>query len=162
MPVNNEVQVMNHSCPRNLRITQPTGHLSCSSGYKGRISVDLRVFSLGAQLDCAITLRIRLHLFGSLNTICSSDGFSELGPPTHRTSCPWRKVRMRCRRDCDLLFSNLQNPVPFIRLDPAPRRSILSVICYPLSYGVPVRERYGSTLLPATREQHDQNCTQSH
>ena len=33
---------------------------------------------------------------------------------------------------------------------------------YPLSYGVPVRERYGSTLLPATREQHDQNCTQSY
>ena len=33
---------------------------------------------------------------------------------------------------------------------------------YPLSYGVPIRERYGSTLLPATREQHDQNCTQSH
>jgi hypothetical protein len=33
---------------------------------------------------------------------------------------------------------------------------------YPLTYGVPVRERYGSTLLPATREQHDQNCTQSH
>ena len=33
---------------------------------------------------------------------------------------------------------------------------------YSLSYGVPVRERYGSTLLPATREQHDQNCTQSH
>ena len=33
---------------------------------------------------------------------------------------------------------------------------------YPLSYGVPVRERCGSTLLPATREQHDQNCTQSH
>jgi hypothetical protein len=33
---------------------------------------------------------------------------------------------------------------------------------YPLSYGVPVRERYGSTLLPATREEHDQNCTQSH
>jgi hypothetical protein len=32
---------------------------------------------------------------------------------------------------------------------------------YPLSYGVPVRERYDSTLLPATREQHDQNCTQS-
>ena len=31
-----------------------------------------------------------------------------------------------------------------------------------LSYRVPVRERYGSTLLPATREQHDQNCTQSH
>ena len=26
---------------------------------------------------------------------------------------------------------------------------------YPLSYRVPVRERYGSTLLPATREQHD-------
>ena len=33
---------------------------------------------------------------------------------------------------------------------------------YPLSYRVPVRERYGSTLLPAIREQHDQNCTQSH
>ena len=33
---------------------------------------------------------------------------------------------------------------------------------YPLSYGVPVRERYCSTLLPAIREQHDQNCTQSH
>ena len=31
---------------------------------------------------------------------------------------------------------------------------------YPLSYRVPVREWYGSTLLPATREQHDQNCTQ--
>ena len=37
-----------------------------------------------------------------------------------------------------------------------------SYILYPSSYGVPVRERYGSTLLPATREQHDQNCTQSH
>ena len=36
------------------------------------------------------------------------------------------------------------------------------LIDYPLSYGVPVREQYGSTLLPATREQHDQNCTQSH
>ena len=36
------------------------------------------------------------------------------------------------------------------------------VVYYPLSYGVPVRERYGSTLIPATREQHDQNCTQSH
>ena len=35
-------------------------------------------------------------------------------------------------------------------------------VYYPLSYGVPVRERYGSTLLPAIREQHDQNCTQSH
>ena len=35
-------------------------------------------------------------------------------------------------------------------------------VLYPLSYLVPVRERYGSTLLPATREQHDQNCTQSH
>ena len=35
-------------------------------------------------------------------------------------------------------------------------------LVYPLSYRVPVRERYGSTLLPATREQHDQNCTQSH
>ena len=33
---------------------------------------------------------------------------------------------------------------------------------YPLPYRAPVRERYGSTLLPATREQHDQNCTQSH
>ena len=31
---------------------------------------------------------------------------------------------------------------------------------YPTAF--PVRERYGSTLLPATREQHDQNCTQSH
>ena len=38
----------------------------------------------------------------------------------------------------------------------------LAATVYPLSYGVPVRERYGSTLLPATREQHDQNCTQSH
>ena len=38
----------------------------------------------------------------------------------------------------------------------------LTVADYPLSYRVPVRERYGSTLLPATREQHDQNCTQSH
>ena len=35
-------------------------------------------------------------------------------------------------------------------------------VLYPLSYRVPVWERYGSTLLPATREQHDQNCTQSH
>ena len=51
----------------------------------------------------------------------------------------------------------------FIR---ATTRKILVTFCvvihYPLSYGVPVRERYGSTLLPATREQHDQNCTQSH
>ena len=38
----------------------------------------------------------------------------------------------------------------------------IELFYYPLSYGVPVRERYGSTLLPATREQHDQNCTQSH
>ena len=38
----------------------------------------------------------------------------------------------------------------------------LQKLYYPLSYRVPVRERYGSTLLPATREQHDQNCTQSH
>ena len=36
------------------------------------------------------------------------------------------------------------------------------IVSYPLSYRVPARERYGSTLLPATREQHDQNCTQSH
>ena len=46
-----------------------------------------------------------------------------------------------------------------------PNTRTLSVITprdYPLSYRVPVRERYGSTLLPATREQHDQNCTQSH
>ena len=41
-------------------------------------------------------------------------------------------------------------------------RSAAHLIVYPLSYRVPVRERYGSTLLPATREQHDQNCTQSH
>ena len=39
--------------------------------------------------------------------------------------------------------------------------NVSSATCYPLSYRVPVRERYGSTLLPATREQHDQNCTQS-
>ena len=38
----------------------------------------------------------------------------------------------------------------------------LETMFYPLSYGVPVRERYASTLLPVTREQHDQNCTQSH
>ena len=38
----------------------------------------------------------------------------------------------------------------------------IEIRCYTLSYGVPVRERYGSTLLPATREQHDQNSTQSH
>ena len=38
----------------------------------------------------------------------------------------------------------------------------LYFIHYPLSNGVPVRERYGFTLLPATREQHDQNCTHSH
>ena len=38
----------------------------------------------------------------------------------------------------------------------------LKLAAYPLSYRVPVRERYGSTLLPATVEQHDQNCTQSH
>ena len=41
-------------------------------------------------------------------------------------------------------------------------RRTVNAAYYPLSYGVPVRERYGSTLLPATREQHDQNCTQSH
>ena len=43
-----------------------------------------------------------------------------------------------------------------------PLHIVCRVVHYPLSYGVPVRERYGSTLLPATREQHDQNCTQSH
>ena len=31
---------------------------------------------------------------------------------------------------------------------------------YPTAF--PQEERYGSTLLLATREQHDQNCTQSH
>jgi len=31
---------------------------------------------------------------------------------------------------------------------------LLKLGTYPLSYRVPVRERYGSTLLPATREQH--------
>ena len=41
-------------------------------------------------------------------------------------------------------------------------RELRKSVLYPLSYGVPVRERYGSTLLPATREQHDQNCTQIH
>ena len=53
------------------------------------------------------------------------------------------------------------------QVDHSVRGVQLSVVCinerdYPLSYGVPVRERYGSTLLPATREQHDQNSTQSH
>ena len=48
-------------------------------------------------------------------------------------------------------------PLEYFSVQPAH-----SNIAYPLSYGVPVRERYGSTLLPATREQHDQNCTQSH
>ena len=40
--------------------------------------------------------------------------------------------------------------------------TLLYLVPILISYGVPVRERYGSTLLPATREQHDQNCTQSH
>ena len=46
--------------------------------------------------------------------------------------------------------------------DNAGKKKVVDPMYYPLSYGVPVRERYGSTLLPATREQHDQNCTQSH
>ena len=49
--------------------------------------------------------------------------------------------------------------IDFIPLDD---KNVLDGPLQPLSYGVPVRERYGSTLLPATREQHDQNCTQSH
>ena len=43
------------------------------------------------------------------------------------------------------VINNTQNPVLLTFILPRSRR-----------------ERYGSTLLPATREQHDQNCTQSH
>ena len=50
---------------------------------------------------------------------------------------------------------------PLKRGAPQQANSVIQRL-YPLSYRVPVRERYGSTLLPATREQHDQNCTQSH
>ena len=56
---------------------------------------------------------------------------------------------------------SLQIPVTLVYIISDDMASELQVD-YPLSYGVPVRERYGSTLLPATREQHDQNCTQSH
>ena len=58
-----------------------------------------------------------------------------------------------------LPLSTDKNPLHCQMLDVHPAFYLFS---YPLSYGVPVRERYGSTLLPATREQHDQNCTQSH
>ena len=73
---------------------------------------------------------------------------------------------------CDVLF-----PIPqFMSIKVSKQfwtkyRNTEEIVCnistecpliYPLSYGVPVQERYGSTLLPATREQHDQNCTQSH
>jgi hypothetical protein len=51
MPVNNEDQVMNHAWVRNLRITQTTAQLSCSSAIKGSISVGFRVFLFRAQLD---------------------------------------------------------------------------------------------------------------
>ena len=65
---------------------------------------------------------------------------------------PNKYITFRNNRICVCLF-----PSPVIGL-------LYTCMCfiYPLSYGVPVRERYGSTLLPATREQHDQNCTQSH
>ena len=63
----------------------------------------------------------------------------------------------------------MQNELPLL-LEDVPLTKRMSMVFqhdrtpahYPLSYRVPVRERYGSTLLPATREQHDQNCTQSH
>ena len=58
-----------------------------------------------------------------------------------------RVTTIYCTLSCLIIFSNL---------------TLLWSEYYPLSYGVPVRERYGSTLLPATREQPDQNCTQSH
>jgi len=51
MSVNNEDRAMNHSCPRNLGITQTTGHTFCSSANKGRISADFRVFLFRARLD---------------------------------------------------------------------------------------------------------------
>ena len=63
-----------------------------------------------------------------------------------RPSSKYNKVCHACT------FSNV------VRYDKPDQEKVF----YPLSYGVPVRERYGSTLLPATREQHDQNCTQSH
>ena len=56
------------------------------------------------------------------------------------------------------LTFQLTHPVKIILWTESPP----DTLNYPLSYGVPVRERYGFTLLPATREQHDQNCTQSH
>jgi hypothetical protein len=66
----------------------------------------------------------------------------------HSETSAFHRVDNACTVFC-IITMNYRNNVPDLFL-------------YPLSYGVPVRERYGSTLLPATREQHDQNCTQSH
>ena len=68
----------------------------------------------------------------------------------------WRCRVCKCRLVLELTlpsYPSCSNHQHLIRIN---------LLNYPLSYRVPVRERYGSTLLPATREQHDQNCTQSH
>ena len=72
------------------------------------------------------------------------------------TPIPW--VDLNCIWDgIQITFQNMlptfQAPtsIPFRLMASSDRHTN-----YPLSYGVPVRERYGSTLLPATREQHDQ------
>ena len=64
---------------------------------------------------------------------------------------------IKSRTENYVLKGGVQQQDQVVKLQRALRGEV-----YPLSYRVPVRERYGSTLLPATREQHDQNCTQSH
>ena len=81
---------------------------------------------------------------------------------------PESKPSERCMRELSKFYSIYCNGSHRKWAELLPRiekwmnDSVCSSTGYPLSYGVPVRERYGSTLLPATREQHDQNCTQSH
>ena len=76
-------------------------------------------------------------------------------------------VPLSVKPEGSLVYYNSMPGFPFLskinlvqKLISEARRPVLEV--NPYIYRVPVRERYGSTLLPATREQHDQNCTQSH
>ena len=84
---------------------------------------------------------------GSFRLFTSNDRMTNASEELWKeTASTWEDDNVRCKPSTDT------------RLEPATSRTRN----WPLSYGVPVRERYGSTLLPATREQHDQNCTQSH
>ena len=102
-------------------------------------STEINNFSYSPVLDDElVSLILHANTFGFNDASVDSE---KMGNPRLKpVSRPLRWELALCEQNKYQLFSTL----------------------YPLFYGVPVRERYGSTLLPATREQHDQNCTQSH